>query len=63
MFCSKRNKVALTALALFVGFALIKTPLPPADAADHAESTSVAGDPEPILLMCSPFLIRTTTPK
>src|SRR4030095_12830758 len=45
MFGSKRNKVALTALALFVGFALIKTPLPPADAADHAESTSVAGDP------------------
>jgi len=45
MFCSKRNKIALVALALFVGFALIKTPLPPADAADHAESTSVAGDP------------------
>src|SRR6185369_373994 len=45
MFCSKRNKIALVALALFVGCALIKTPLPPADAADHAESTSVAGDP------------------
>src|SRR6478672_5837488 len=45
MFRSKKKKLALTALALFIGFALIKTPLPPTDAADHAEATLVAGDP------------------
>jgi hypothetical protein len=45
MFRSKKKKLALIALTLFVGFALIKTPLPPADAADHAEATLVAGDP------------------
>ena len=45
MFRSKKKKLVLTALTLFIGFALIKTPLPPADAADHAEATLVAGDP------------------
>src|ERR1041385_2996472 len=45
MFRSKKKKLALIALTLFIGFALIKTPLPPADAADHAEATLVAGDP------------------
>src|SRR6185295_14064343 len=45
MFRSKKKKLGLTALALFIGFALIKTPLPPTDAADHAEATLVAGDP------------------
>jgi hypothetical protein len=45
MFRSKKNKLVLAALVLFMGLALIKTPIPPTNAADHAESTSVAGDP------------------
>src|SRR5213593_2844334 len=44
MFSSSR-KLAITALALFMAVALVKTPFAPTNAADHAESTSVAGDP------------------
>ena len=44
MFCSRR-KLAIAALAIFLGVALARSPLPTSKAADHAESTSVAGDP------------------
>jgi hypothetical protein len=41
----KLKKIALAALALTAGYAIVLTPLPLINAADHAESTSVAGDP------------------
>jgi len=63
MFRSKKKKLALTALALFIGFALIKTPLPPTDAADHAEATLVAGDPGADLADVFAFLDPTDNSK
>src|SRR5436309_7556613 len=39
------KRIALAALALTAGYAIILTPIPLINAADHAESTSVAGDP------------------
>jgi len=42
---TKLKKIALAALALTAGSAIVLTPIPLSNAADHAESTSVAGDP------------------
>ena len=45
MFRFKNNKRALLAMGLVAAFAIALTPARPVTAADHAESTSVAGDP------------------
>src|SRR5712691_10957863 len=45
MFCFKNNKRAILAMGLVAAIAIALTPARPVTAADHAESTSVAGDP------------------
>ena len=45
MFRFRSSAVALVAMALMIAMAIALAPALPANAADHAESTSVAGDP------------------
>jgi hypothetical protein len=45
MFRFRSSAMAIVAMALMIAMAIALTPTLPANAADHAESTSVAGDP------------------
>src|SRR6266446_8229707 len=45
MFRFRSSAVVLVAMALMIAMAIALAPALPANAADHAESTSVAGDP------------------
>src|SRR6266849_4979706 len=45
MFCFRSSAAVLVAMALMIAMAIALAPALPVNAADHAESTSVAGDP------------------
>src|SRR5713226_35684 len=45
MFRFRSKKLAIATVTLTMAFAIMLTPVPIINAADHAESTSVAGDP------------------